>query len=68
MEASISSREYEYVKNAFAADFYLWKIAQEQKDRLSEKDYLSSLKFYRTKVQDIFEEVNEFDAFLASIK
>jgi len=68
MEANRISREHEYAKSAFYANFYLWKIAIEEKDKFSEKECLMSLKFYRTKIQEMFDEVREFDAHLNSTK
>jgi tetratricopeptide (TPR) repeat protein len=64
LEASRISREYDYAKSAFLSNFYLWKIAVEKKDRHSEKEYFASLKFYRTKVQEMFDDLKEFDAIL----
>lgn len=68
LEASRISREYEYTKNAFLSNFYLWKISIGEKDRLSEREFFLSLKFYRTKVQETFDEIKEFDAILNSMK
>ncbi len=68
LEASGISREYEYVKNAFLSNFYLWKISIEEKDKSSAKEFFASLKFYRTKVQEIFDEIREFDSILYSKK
>ncbi len=68
MEASRISREYDYVKNAFLSNYYLWKIALKESNRRSEGEYFSSLKFYRTKVQETFDEIKEFDAILKKAK
>ncbi len=68
MEASTIAREYEYVKSIFLSAFYLWKIAREEKDERNEQEYFLTLKFYRTKVQETFEELKEFDSFFGTAR
>lgn len=61
IESSQIARLGDYFDTLFVNHFYLWRIARAAGQDGEEKIYLKSLKYFRTKLESSFPEVEEFD-------
>lgn len=63
-ESNQIARHGDYFDTLFANHFYLWRIARAEGKAGDEKIYLKSLKYFRTKIESSFPELEEFHRLL----
>jgi tetratricopeptide (TPR) repeat protein len=65
-ESNQLARHGDYFDTLFVNHFYLWRMAGAEGDAFEEKICLKSLKYFRTKLESSFPELEEFDRLMRS--